>query len=367
MKKLLFFIILASFFIACGNRSNIKITGNVEAGIANGDSLYLINIAHDGTVKTIASCAVENNIFKLEGNIDAPAICNIVTYNKQGRVSRNIDIIAEGEPLNVTVLRDYARVTGSPLNEELQCFNDSVTLTKKLYQLYYDKKAHNPTLSGKAVEEADKVMQVTALHHRSMVYRAIERNINNIVGLHIIKNNFSILEPSEAIGFIESLPDEHKNDYLIEYMYKYYQAVVKYAVGSSYADFVLQDSTGTDNYLSGSVGRNKPVVVSLWASDNIRAINELDSLKHLSEEYTDKLSFIGVSIDTNRKQWLAAIQRVNPVGKQLTDFKGWQNAVLSIYGIYQIPYYILIDKNGIIDYRGIELKDLIEHIDKLCK
>ncbi len=367
MKKIIFSIIIAAFFAACGNKNNLQIVGTVEEGLANGDTLHLVCIRPDGSLQNITSGVVQRSTFELQGTIEAPVICNIVKYNTEGNVERNIDVVADGSPLSVVVLRDYARVSGSPLNDELQRYNDSVSLMKRLYQRYYDKKAQNPNLSEKAVDEAEKVMAVTAMHSRNIVYRAIDRNIDNIVGLHIIKTNFNILEPHEALRFIEKLPVAHKSDYLISYMHRYYTSVLKYAVGAPYADLVLPDSEGNYHYLSGCVGRGKPVILSFWASNSKKALDEQNKLKTFAEECGSKISFVGISIDTNREQWLATINSQSPVGLQLSDFKGWNTASLAIYGIDKSPYYILIDEKGIISYRGLELNELISASRALIK
>lgn len=367
MKKIIFSIIIAALFAACGNKNNLQILGTVEEGVANGDTLHLVCIHPDGSLQNIASSVVKSGTFELQGTVETPVICNIVKYNNEGNVERNIDVVADGSPLSVVVLKNYACVSGSPLNEELQRYNDSVALMKRLYQRYYDKKAQNPHLSEKAIDEADKVMAVTAMHSRNIVYRAIERNIDNIVGLHIIKTNFNILEPTDALRFIDNLPIAHKNDYLVSYMQKYYTSVLKYAIGQPYADFVLPDAEGNYHYLSGSVGRGKPVILSFWVSNNKKSLDEQKKLGNYATECGSKVSFIGVSIDTNREQWLATINSQSPAGLQLADFKGWNNAVLSIYGIDKCPYYILIDKNGIISYRGLVLNELISASRALIK
>ncbi len=367
MKKLLIIFAFATFFVACGNKNNIHVTGSVQGGLANGDTLHLVHIRPDGSVQNITNTVVKNGAFELEGEVELPSICNIVTYNNRGRVKSNIDIIAEGAPISVVVHENHARVSGSPLNDELQAYNDSVTLIKQLYKRYYDKKTQNPNLSDKAVEEADVVMKVTSTYRNKVVARAIERNIDNVVGLYIIKTNFNTLEPAEAVAYIESLPQEYKNDYQIKYMQKYYAALNKYAVGNMYADFVSLDSDDNEHYLSGSVGRGVPVVVSVWASQNEKSITEQVALKKFSQECGDKLSFVGVSVDTDKKQWLNAINRAMPAGLQLSDLKGWNTPMLSIYGIDKYPYYILIDKNGVISYRGRKLAELLDAANELIK
>lgn len=365
MRKILFFIAVVATMIACGDKNNLHITGTVEEGLANGDSLHLVHIDAAGSVTTLASCAVENGAFELAASVKTPAMCNIVTYNKQGRVHRNIDIVAENASLAVTVLQDYARVSGSPLNDKLQSYNDSVALVRKLYKRYYEKKAQNPTLSDKAVEEADKVMAVTAVYHRNVVHRAIERNIDNVVGMHIIKTNFNILEPAIGLKYIEQLSADYKSDYLISYMRRYYIALSKYAIGNKYADFVSQDAAGGNLSLSDVVGRGKPVIVSIWASDSRRSLNELSLLNEFEKKNSGKVSVVCVSLDGNREQWLSALKQYAPAGLQLNDCRGWNSQVLTVYGIDKCPYYILIDKNGIINYRGLSCDELVNSAERL--
>lgn len=60
MRKILFFIAVVATMIACGDKNNLHITGTVEEGLANGDSLHLVHIDAAGSVTTLASCAVEN-------------------------------------------------------------------------------------------------------------------------------------------------------------------------------------------------------------------------------------------------------------------------------------------------------------------
>lgn len=360
MKKLLFIILLFASMSACGNKENLHIAGSVKDGFANGDTLYLVSINPDGTVQNLASCVVADGAFDMRATVDAPMLCNIVAYNKQGRVRRSIDLVADSSDVAVTVLRDYARVSGSALNDELQNYKDSTTLVKRLYQRYHDKKAQSTDLSKEAVDEADRVMETTAVRHRNIVYRAIERNIDNVVGLHIIKTNFNIIEPNEGLRFIDLLPAAHKNDYMIKYMQKYYVAVEKYAVGRPYADFVMQNSAGNDDYLSNHVGRSRPVILSFWISDSKRALNEQELLKEFERECADRIGFVGVSLDTDRSRWLSTIGQTHPVGVQLNDFMGWNSAALSIYGIDKCPYYILIDKNGTIVYRGLACGELLD-------
>lgn len=365
MKTFITYLFLALFLVACGEEHNLRVSGTVEAGLADGDSIYIVNIALNGSVQTLASSVVQNGSFELEAMAELPAVCYIVTYNKQGMVQRNIDIIADGSPLNVRVLENYARVTGSPLNDELQNYKDSVEVVKTLYKQYYKKKELNPTLSEKAKEEADKVMQVTALSHSNIVCSTIERNIDNIVGYHVLKNNFDILDAARGAYFIERLPEQYKSDYLITYMSKFYKANEKYSVGSQFSDFVLPDSEGKDHYLSAYMGNGKPVIVSFWLSGSKLSLTEQAVLKEFDDKHKGDFSFVTISLDTNRREWLSAMEKHSFAGVQLSDFRGWNTAPLSIYGIDSCPYYILIDKRGVISYRGQSIEEMFLAAEQL--
>ena len=360
MKKILFFVLLLLSFVACDNGAgyNVCVKGSVEGGINDGDSIYLMQLNEQNIAEVKGRTAVRGGSFELVGNIAMPAVCNVVTFTPEGRLRRRMDFIAEGGEVAIKVLPDYYRVGGTPLNDALQACRDSMEIATRIYKRYYNKKAETPTLSSMGVKEADDVMSIASYQYRTKLYRAIERNIGNILAAYFIKNNIDIIEPTRALKFIKEMPAEYK-DNVIVYLNKLYTAQEKYSEGSSYADFAMRDINGKKQVMSDYAGKGKPVLINVWLSGDKNSIEAQNSLFSLRGEYGKKLEMWGVSIDQNYNVWHSSVTQKNMCGIQVSDLKGWNSGFLSLYGVDKVPYFILIDGDGKISYRGTSLNDAL--------
>lgn len=109
------------------------------------------------------------------------------------------------------------------------------------------------------------------------------------------------------------------------------------------------------------------MLVCIWASwDSIsRAANrEMDSL---AVEYgKKKITFAGLSIDTDRNRWKSAVLADSLDTEQLIDWQGWSSSVMVQMEIEHLPYYILLGPSGRImekDYSVDRMRRLIENME----
>ena len=148
-------------------------------------------------------------------------------------------------------------------------------------------------------------------------------------------------------------------------------AIKKTKSGMKAPDISFADADGKTHRLSEF--RGKVVYIDCWATWCGPCCREIPFLEKQVEAFADKshrIVFISISLDKNRKAWLAKIAKDNPSWPQfIVDAEG--DATLhKSYGINAIPRFLLINADGtIIDADALRPSDknFVEVINGIIK
>lgn len=137
-------------------------------------------------------------------------------------------------------------------------------------------------------------------------------------------------------------------------------------IGETYIDFENKNTNGDKINLSQL--RAKYTLIDFWASWCTPCRKENPNLVELFNRYKEYgFNIVGVSLDTSKSRWLAAIEEDNLPWDNLNDFSGPEGEVATIYDIKGIPDNILLDEKGIIIGRNLIGDNLKERLQELFK
>lgn len=123
-------------------------------------------------------------------------------------------------------------------------------------------------------------------------------------------------------------------------------------LGKPAPDFSQPDAKGKMVSLKDFKG--KYVLLDFWASWCAPCRADVPELKDVYEKMTGKnISFVSISLDSDKSKWLQALAEDNLPWTQLCDLKGDQNVASQAYKLKGVPAKFLIDPNGIIIGMGL--------------
>lgn len=126
-------------------------------------------------------------------------------------------------------------------------------------------------------------------------------------------------------------------------------------LGQPAPDFVLPDQSG--RMISLRRLRGRVVLLDFWATWCGPCRRTMPHVQRWHEQYKDRgLKVIGINIEGP----LPRVFRYLDAGKYgftvVFDQGNWRSQIAQLYGVHSIPYTFLVDRKGIIRYRGHPLR-----------
>ncbi len=187
------------------------------------------------------------------------------------------------------------------------------------------------------------------------------------VSLMYLNKGFFELDYESYKRILDMIPGEEREAQVVKYLVDEVAHRQKFALGQQAYNFTFVDLNGKDVSLSDF--RGKFVLLDFSASwcggcrlEAKKLVAEYDGLKG------DDLVIITVSMDNREKDWRRMVEEDKLPWVTLWNPEGFtkgnkQNVIQDAYGFYQIPFIVLIDKEGKIiarDLRGDKVKEAIE-------
>ncbi len=209
-----------------------------------------------------------------------------------------------------------------------------------------------------------RASMVTKDRNLKLIYETIKLNYPDSIRNHLLTSHLwsYLLDPNLLFPSYDSLITDFKficknqsYTHLVDSLFAVRKAagVKKY----SFEEAMSSQIVNTKDQLSDvkHLFKSKPLLIICWASWCGPCIREIPSEQKLQRIYGDKVDFVYLSFDKNKKLWkdkLQALSINDGNNYLLTDY--FNSDFAGFYDIRSIPYYLLYDKNG----NKVEIKDL---------
>jgi len=381
MKKIVFLIALSLSILSCSKvkKGEFLISGEAK-GLPNGKMIFLKTQNDLGLVLNVDSAKVQDGKFELKGKVKEPSM--FALYVKD--IQQPVPFIMESGEIVVKIDKDSiwkSKISGTDSNDSFQEFNDKTNAINKRLVDYQNKNIQ------KLMEAQQKKDNITIESLKSgyvKIQKEVDdymnqypdENPNSYISLLLVERLFN----SQDFKFekvkktFENLNEELRNTTkgkaiseklkTIEKNMKNPAAAEKLNSLKLAPDFSAKSPNSTTISLKESLG--KVTIIDFWASWCGPCRKENPNVVALYNEFHSKgLNIIGVSLDDDATKWKDAIAKDKLTWNQVSNLKGFEDPIATLYDVQQIPTTFVLDSKGNIvakDLRGDELKAKVQEL-----
>ena len=368
-------------FFSCKKENQFTITGIITH--AKQDKIYLEQLKVTSTVLVDSAKINSKGEFELKAHTSIPTFY-LLKLTDNNFVTLLVDsaesVLFSADAINFS--RDYL-VAGSPGSSQVQELKNKLDETKlkldsiKSLDIMNSNKANYTELRKELQAKSSEIIQGQVDYSTNFVL-SNPFSMASVLALYqqfdvdnyVIKDMQPLKVAASALHSIYPQSDHVQSLYAntLQLMQDERAAKLQQFIqnaGANSPDIVLPNTDGEEVALSSF--RGKVVLLQFWSAKDqgSRIVNPV--LKELYKKYKPKgFEIYQVSIDTDRFEWLDAIDKDQLTWTNVGDMKGSAEA-LNNYNIKEIPFNYILDKEGAIVAKNLKGPALTKKLAEIFK
>ncbi|MFD1164327.1 redoxin domain-containing protein [Sphingobacterium daejeonense] len=370
LKTILFGAILLPSLAFAQETKEFQLEGKAPAGLKK---VFLTYYDYNTNDPVVDSVKVVGGKFSFKGEIEGASYAGLYFREDLNDFSRREPVkefwfhLNEGKTIIDASQGSKAKlVGGSKFAEQYIASENELVQERELFKNtnYYENVSKIDSLQKDIQKINAQQEKIESTWNNTVAKNRLEfikKHPENTMSLVYLENLANTNNPEYDIkGMFANLSEEIRTSKRAERLLNTLRARAL-VVGADAYDFEQNDVNGKPVKLSDFKG--KYVLIDFWASWCKPCRQENPNVVKAYQAYKDKnFEILGVSLDSDKNNWLKAIKDDGLTWTNVSDLKGWKNEVGELYAIKAVPTNYLISPEGKIiakDLRGADLEKFL--------
>ncbi|MDY7394839.1 TlpA disulfide reductase family protein [Aureibaculum sp. 2210JD6-5] len=368
MKNILFLLVILVFG-ACSQKKEATFT--LQGNVINTKTDYIILFQENDIERKISTLIDtiyldENGSFSADFNNEPHYYTLVINDNK--KIPLAID---KEQNINIKVDDTETSITGSKDTDLLIAYENLREksldrLVKSIRkQISDENKTENP--SPKKIDSLGQLEIKNYDLHLDELNTFIKEKMGTSIAIYPTSLRW---KGEDNIPFFDSLVDSFENSHpnltITEKLREKVTRLQQTSIGGKVPDIIM--NTADNKTVSLFSINKKYTLIDFWASWCGPCRRESEILNRLYKKYKDDgFEIYGVSLDTNKQQWLKAIEKDNRNWANVSSLEGLKTPAAYNFAVTALPMNYVIDSKGRIIAKNLHGAELLEFIDNLMQ